>query len=116
MLELINKTAVAYLSAFEFHAKTIAVCWESHKASEDTYNELFEVLHSTIEKHYSLNIPKDDKETMQEDLYATIDSLCNDYKKAITEEKDEGVKNVLIQNYDSLQTVRAKFRSVMEVE
>ena len=114
--ELILQAAETYVSMLDFHFRTIGVCWEKHKASEEAYEGLFDVLHETAEKFFAANRPKIDDDSESMDAYAKIESLKESFAKAIKEEEDEGVKNVLIQSYDSLQQICAKFYSVTENE
>lgn len=80
--------------------------------TQGIYEGLFDVLHDIAEKKYATDSGTIDDETLVADLYAKTEALKTSLKFAIPVEKDEGIKNQLIQKYDDIQQLCAKVRSL----
>ncbi len=111
--KLLKEAEAAYVLALNVHIKLLSSCFVRHQATEGTYGDLFAVFHELAEKNQQTNPSTEDPEELVESLYETVEKLKGSVNAAIKSEKDEGVKNQLIQKYDDLQMICAKLKSVM---
>jgi len=113
-MEFIKQAETAYILALNTHIKLLSTCFVRHKATEGIYEDLFKVFHELSEKNEQVNPSSEDPEELVEALYDSVEALKDSINSAIKSEKDEGVKNQLIQKYDDLQMTCAKLKSVMD--
>lgn len=111
---LLAKAKTAYVLSLETHIKLLTLCAIRHQVTEGTYEDLFAVFHELAEKEQQVTPSKEDAGALVRNLYDEVELLKDMVAKEIRTEKDEGVKNQLIQKYDDLQMTCAKLRSVLE--
>ena len=118
MDKLLEQAKNTYILALETHIKLLTKCFTSHKATEETYEWLFDIFHELSEKQESVSPSNDDEDSLVSFLYKQVWALKDSLNKSISGEKDEWVKNQLIQKYDDIQLLRAKLWSLVydEVE
>lgn len=114
--KLLKQAETAYVLALNTHIKLLSTCFVRHKATEGTYEELFAVFHELAEKNQQVVPSSEDPSALVSALYSSVEALKMAVNSAIKSEKDEGVKNQLIQKYDDLQMTCAKLKSVIDEE
>lgn len=106
----------AYLIALTAHIRTKTVNFPFHKATEDGYNELFEIAHHIGEKMEDMDSPIETMHPVIEGDFGTLEECANAYyealedlkeelEEAISDNKDMGYDNLLRQSLDTVQTL-----------
>jgi len=114
MKELLKQLQSAYLLSLQTHITLLTKCYTRHKGTEETYEGLFNIFHTLSEKNEQIIPSKGDANGLVVKLYSEVEKSKEALKSAIKAEKDEWVKNQLVQSYDDIQLLCAKLKSLID--
>ena len=108
-----------FTKSLDFHIRLMKLDYIKHQFTADLYQFYFDLAHDLGEKNEAMNRPvieNDDCEAMIDELYRDAEDTKNALAWAISMEKNEWAKNLLIGKLDSFQQLCAKLESLLEAK
>ena len=119
MDKLYNYAKAHYIKTLEDHIRLLKLDFIKHSATEEFYTELFDVVHFLWEQMEAIGEPVNSDtncSTIMQNIAIREFELANFIKKAIKENSDIGMDNLLRDLYQTGQKRLAKIESLLKEE